>query len=214
MKSFNLIPLPWSKTLVFGAVVFCSMAFRNPYTAKHEASAFRQTKQLLTDTVPKTDININIDLSKILADVDVALAKIDFEKIGKEIQLSLDKIDFTKIQNDIDASLKTIDWEKMNKDIQNSLKKIDNKKIQIQIQKSLEDARKHLDSKEFKQSMQRLKEVNMKDVNEELNKAKIELEKNKEELKRQLQKMKAAADEKDAVYLDNFGIEKSCVILI
>ncbi len=208
MKSIKLVSKPWGKTIAIASLLFCLMAFQDPF-APSPVSPVQNLQ--VGDTVPKTDINININLSKILADVDVALAKIDFEKIGKEIQISLDKIDFTKMQNDIDASLKSIDWGKMNKEIHNSLKKIDNKKIQIQIEQSLKDAQKHLNSKEFKESMQKMKDVNM---NEELKKAKIELEKNREELKKQLQKIKAESGEKDAVYLDTFGIEKAFLILI
>ena len=78
----------------------------------------------------------------------------------------------------------------------------------------MENARKQLNSKEFKQSMQKLKQVNMNEMREQLKKAKIETEKNREELKKELQKLKEETDEKGAALLDNFGIEKSCLILI
>ena len=211
MKSFKLVSKPWSKTLIIASLLFCLMAFQDP-SVSAPASPVQNVQ--VADTVPKSDININIDLSKILADVDVALAKIDFEKIGKEIQISLDKIDFTKMQNDIDASLKSIDWEKMNRDIQKSLKGIDTKKIQIEIQKGINDTKKQMNSKEFKESMQKAKEINMNEMREELRKAKIELEKNKDELKKELLKMKGEAGERDAVLLDNFGFERSFLILI
>ncbi|MEP6582671.1 MAG: hypothetical protein ABJA90_00330 [Ginsengibacter sp.] len=214
MKSFNLFSLPWSKSLIIITVILCSMAFKNPSAKKQDASNLPARMIGITDTVPKTDININIDLSKILADVDVALAKIDFDKIAKDVRLSLEKIDFSKIQKDIDISLKNIDWEKMNKEIRKSLEKIDNKKIKIEIDKSMRDAKKQMNSKEFKQSMEKLKEVNMIELKEELRKAKIETEKGIEELKKELEKMKADANAKDAASIINFGIERNCLILI
>ncbi len=142
MKSFNLISLPWRRTLIIAAVIFCSMAFRNPFSPVSKSPNLQVQSILVADTVPKDNININIDVSKILAEVDITLAKIDFEKIAKDVQLSLEKIDFAKMQKDIEASLKSIDWEKMNKDIKISLDKIDNKKIKIEIERSMKDARK------------------------------------------------------------------------
>ncbi len=214
MKSFNLVSPPYYKLFIVAAIILFSMAFRNPYTPLPEANNYQKKTLAKADTIPQNDFNINIDVSKILAEVDIALSKIDFEKIAKDVELSLKKIDFTKIQKDIDASLKSIDWEKMNKDIKNSLNKIDNKKIQIQIQKSIQDAKKQMNSKEFKQSMQKLKEININELREELKKAKIETEKSRKDLQKELQKMKAEADKKDAVLLNNFGIEKTVLILI
>ena len=78
MKSFNLVSLPLRKSLIIGAVIFCSMAFKNPFAAMPEPSNFQPQSIQVADTVPKSDININIDLSKILAEVDIALSKIDF----------------------------------------------------------------------------------------------------------------------------------------
>lgn len=106
MKSFNFISRPYRNALVIAAILLCSMAFRNPFSPKPGPSKFNQQNFQVADTVPKSDININIDLSKILADVDIALAKIDFEKMAQDIELSLEKIDFTKMQKEIDESLK------------------------------------------------------------------------------------------------------------
>lgn len=214
MKSFNLISLPYCKVIIILGIICCSMAFRNPYSMPAGSKNIQIKNIQFTDTIPKNDFTINIDVSKILADIDIALSKIDFEKIANDVQLSLKRIDFAKIQKDVDASLKNIDWKKMNRDIQNSLKKIDNEKIKIEIQKSMEDARQQLNSKEFKQSMEKIKEINMNQIKEELKKAKIETEKNREQLKRELLKMKADADAKNAVIDYHFGYSKSGLIEI
>ncbi|MDQ6905137.1 MAG: hypothetical protein M3139_19275, partial [Bacteroidota bacterium] len=79
---------------------------------------------------------------------------------------------------------------------------------------SMEDARQQLNSKEFKPSMEKIKEINMNQIKEELKKAKIETEKNREQLKRELLKMKADADAKNAVIDYHFGYSKIGLIEI
>ncbi len=212
MKSFNSFSRPFGRFIIVTFVLISSMAFRDPYSGSSTDQIVQTEKRQLTDTVPKNDININIDITKILAEVDVALAKIDFEKIAKDVQLSLSEIDFEKMQKNIDASLKSIDWKKVNKDIKNSLEKIDHKKIKIEVEKSMEDAKKHMNSEEFKQSMQKLKEINIHQIQEELKKAQIETRKNMEQLKKELQRLKEETDQKDAVMYDWF--QRDGVILI
>ena len=214
MKSFKLSSRQCTKAAIITGVFFGLMAFKDPKAPKKEAQTFQTKTIKFIDTVPKMDININIDLGKIMANVDEALAKIDFEKIGKEIHLSLDKIDFTKMQEDINQSLKSIDWEKMNRDIQNSLKNLDDKKIKIEIENSINDAKKKMNSKEFKEKMQQLRDTNMKDMKEQLKKAQLETQKSMEQLKKELQRLKEENEPRDAVLLDSFGIGRDCLILI
>ncbi len=214
MKPFKLISLPYRRLIIITGIIFISTAFRNPvYTPVYTKKAAVQLIQL-PDTIPKTEVSINIDFDKLMADVDLALSKIDFNQIGKSVELSLKKIDFEKMQKDIDASLKSIDWEKVNTDIKNTINKVDFDKIKIEIDKGMEQAKRQLNSKEFHQSMQKLKEKDMKEMKEELRKAKIDVEKSREELKKQLQKMKEEADEKNAALDYYFGFRKTGLIEI
>ncbi len=109
---------------IISAVIIGSMSFQNHPVLRSEP-AFIQVK----DTIPQTEMNINIDVEKILSEVDKALAKIDFDKIAQQVEESLQKIDFSKMQKDIDASLKSIDWNKINLSIDSAMKNIDTKKI-------------------------------------------------------------------------------------
>ena len=97
------------------------MAFRNPFVAQEPKNIQSM------DTIPNPEINLNIDVSKILAEVDKALASINFEKIMNDVQQSLQKINFGKmqmqIQNEVQQSLRQIDFEKMQKDIRCFFKK-------------------------------------------------------------------------------------------
>jgi hypothetical protein len=132
MKTIIFPTSPYFKCLVIAAVVFSSMAFRNPFLTQH------QTKNVqIMDTIPDTDIHINIDVNSILAEVDKALASINFDKIMADVQLSLEKINVEKIQQQVEQSLKQIDFEKMQKDIDASLKSIDWKKINKNLDSSM-----------------------------------------------------------------------------
>ena len=214
MKSFELSSRQCTKAAIVTGIFFGLMAFKDPDTPKKQAQIFQPKTIKFIDTVPKMDVNINIDLGKIMANVNEALAKIDFKKIGQDIQLSLNKIDFAKMQEDINQSLKSIDWDKMNKDIQNSLKNLDDKKIKIEIENSLNEAKKNMNIKEFKEKMQKLKDTNMKDMKEQLKKAQLETQKSMEQLKKELQRLKEEYEQRDAVLLDPFEMGRDCVILI
>src|SRR4029078_7771675 len=124
MKAINVSFPPLFRCLFIVALLFGSMAFRNPFTVPEE-----NQKIHATDTVPHSDININIDVSKILERVNQALQSINLDKIMADVQESLQKIDFNKIQTDVQQSLKQIDFEKMQKDIDASLKNIDWKMV-------------------------------------------------------------------------------------
>ena len=133
MKTIILSSSPYFRALIIAGVIFSSMAFRNPFVVQNE----NQNIQLM-DTIPNAEINVNIDVNKILAEVDKAMASINFEKIMTDVQQSLQKIDFEKMQKDIDASLKNIDWKMVNRNIDSAMKNIDYKKMKIDIEKNMD----------------------------------------------------------------------------
>src|SRR6185312_2128138 len=120
MKTIIQSAFPFIGTLFMVAIIFTAMAFRNPYV-----EVTKDKSMLPGDTVPKSQLNINIDIQKALAEANKAIASIDFSKIMNDVQVALKKIDAQKIQMEIEQSLKKIDFEKMQKDIDASLKKID-----------------------------------------------------------------------------------------
>ena len=86
--------------------------------------------------------------------------------------------------------------------------------MKTDIEKNMEELNKQMNSKEFRESMQKMKDINMDKIKEEMNKAKIELEKNREELKKEFQKMKEELEENNAAMTNyNFGFEKSGIYL-
>jgi hypothetical protein len=100
MKTIHFLSAAFIRSVIITGLIFASMAFQKPLNSESQKN-FIQAK----DTIPQNEMNINIDVDKILAEVDKSLAKIDFDKISKQVDESLQKIDFTKIQKEIDASL-------------------------------------------------------------------------------------------------------------
>ena len=182
------------KTILVAGILFSSTAFKRPSVVKTEYHVIT-----FKDTVPDAQMNINIDIQKILSEIDKSLAKIDFDKIAEQVEASIQKIDFTKMQKDIEASLKNIDWNKINISIDSAMKNIDTKKMNEDIKKSLREAQKQLNSKEFRQSLKNMNKADAEKMKKELKKAKIEMDKSVEQIRQQLQKVK---DEHNAVIND------------
>ena len=101
MKTIILSASPYFKVLVIAGIILCSMAFRNPFAPQNETKIIQ-----VKDTVPDTNMNINIDVSKIMAEVNKAPASIDYKKIMADVQQSLQKINFEKMQKQIELSTK------------------------------------------------------------------------------------------------------------
>ncbi len=94
------------------------------------------------------------------------------------------------------------------------MRKIDYEKMRKEIEKSMEQLKKQLNSKEFRESMQKLKDVDMNKLKEEINKVKMETDKSREELKKELQKMKEERDSKNsATAVFGFGVESNWIYL-
>ncbi|MDQ6763655.1 MAG: hypothetical protein M3015_13635, partial [Bacteroidota bacterium] len=103
MKSFISIAPLYRRMLIATGIIFISMAFRDPFPSPAITNSKAKIIKLL-DTVPQTgNIKIEININKIMADVDLALSKIDFGQIAKSVEVSLEKINFDKMQKDIDA---------------------------------------------------------------------------------------------------------------
>jgi hypothetical protein len=152
-----------------------------------------------TDTVPDKHITIDVDVDKIMKEVDKQLEtvqknlkEIQWEKISNDLEKSLKEIDLDKIKNEVTASLDKVDMNKIKKEIESSLKEINTVKINDEVKKAMEEVKANLNSEEFKRNMEELRNINSEELKEELRKARIEIEKNKVNLKLE---MKKAAEE-------------------
>ena len=122
-----------------------------------------------------------LDASKIKLDMEKAMQEVDMDKIRKEVEESMAKVDFTKIKEEVANAMKEIDMDKIKKEVQESMAKVDWDKMKAEMDKV-----KDIDMKQVEKEMEKVKEE-MKDlgpkIEKEMEKAKVEIEKAKVEIK-------------------------------
>lgn len=115
-----------------------------------------------------------IDVKKIQQEIDKAIKDLDFEKFRSELSESIAKIDVDKIQQQVKDAMAEINFTKMKEDINRSLQEIDVKKIQQEVNEALQKV-KEVDLKKVKEELENIKPK----LEKELSKAKVEIEKAK-----------------------------------
>lgn len=116
----------------------------------------------------------SFDSKKIQLEIANAMKSIDMAKIQQEVQASLAKVDFTKIQVELATVMKSMDMAKIQKEVQESLAKVDWTEMKAELEKV-----KNMDLKKIQNE---LKEIGPK-LEKDLKNAKIEIEKAKAEIK-------------------------------
>ncbi|MEO8763485.1 MAG: hypothetical protein ABI416_04320, partial [Ginsengibacter sp.] len=72
------------------------------------------------------------------------------------------------------------------------------------------ELKKNLDSKEYRESMQKMKDTNMDEFKKAMDKVKTDTEKSREQLKKDLQKMKEALETRNATMINyGYGSDKN-----
>jgi chromosome segregation ATPase len=169
------------------------------------------------DTVPSKHHHQNFDdmrdekdldkamlkLDEALKHIDNKMENIDWNKIQQQIQSSMDKVneemkdhefDMEKVQRQVDDAMKNIDFEKISRETARAMRHLDEyvdaDKINEEVQRGLEAAKKQMNSKEFRESMDAAIKINMDEVRKELENVKEEMEKNKVDLKEQMDNAK------------------------
>jgi hypothetical protein len=218
-KKFWLTKLP--AALLVGALVVTAAAWQT------QPGKYRST---LADTVPER--------SKKVRDIDDAIKKLDESKVEldrtlqnreweKEIQESLKNvhIDAEKMKTEIAEAMKSleaIDLQKMQVELQKELASVDAEKIKTQvaeamkqvdlekIQKNLDASLSKIDMNKIKEEMDRVKEIDFKQLEENIKKIQPEIEKSMkgaresiEKAKKELTEYKGFIDELDKDQLIN-----------
>lgn len=114
-----------------------------------------------------------IDAKKIQEEISKAMKDVDFEKMKTELKENMDKIDVQEMKDEIAKAMKQIDAEKIKADINTSLAKVDMDKIKVELDKV-----KDIDFKEMEESLKKMKpeiEKSMQTAKESIEKAKKEM---------------------------------------
>jgi len=115
----------------------------------------------------------NIDAKKMQEGITKAMKDVDFEKTKTNLQQNLDKIDLQQMKVEIAKAMKEIDVEKMKYDINASISKIDMDKIKLELDKV-----KNIDFKEIEKNLKKMKP----EIEKSMQSAKVSIEKAKKEL--------------------------------
>jgi len=99
----------------------------------------------------------NIDAQKIQTNIQNAMKEVDLAKMKVELQQNLDKVDLPEMKVEIEKAMKAIDAEKIKADIDASIARIDMEKMKAELEK--------------------VKEINFQEMEENLKKMKPEIEK-------------------------------------
>ena len=125
-----------------------------------------------------------INVEKIKAEVENGLKEVDMEKIKNDMAKAMKGMDTKKIKMEMEKALRDIDVEKIKREVAQSLKDIDLEKMQADIQKSLIS----IDFAEIEREVSNAKNINFKQIEEEIAAAKLQLDHQKINLKLQMKK--------------------------
>ena len=127
------------------------------------------------------EVNIDMEIENAMKEVSKALKELDVQKAQLDVQRAMKEIDMVKMKADIDKAMKEIDFKKIEQEVKESLAKIDFEKMQAELEKV-----KEVNMKEVEASMEEAKEQMEKlgpQLEKQLKNAKVEIEKAKSELK-------------------------------
>ncbi len=142
-------------------------------------------QQEVNDTVPKTkpgghEKKIR-DLDDVLDELNNVDMKVNMEKLRNEIEEAMKKIDGDKIKAEITEAMKELDMAKIQLEVQESLAKVDWDKVKTELNRV-----KDIDMKQVEKEMEKVKEEikNLRPkIEKEMVKVKVEIEKAKVEIK-------------------------------
>jgi hypothetical protein len=172
------------------------------------------------DTIPKK-IKQPKDLDEVLADLEAldikstieqALKSVDMEKLQLQIEQSIKDIDFDKMEKELKESMAKIDLGKLELEMKEAFKDIDLEKMQIELKESL----KEIDFEKMKLEFEKVKDVDMKEIQKEMEKVKEEMKNLGPQLEKEIGKAKEEL-EKAKIELREFksfvdGLEKDGLI--
>lgn len=169
--------------------------------------------QAMDDTVPKkkTEREKKIrDLDDVLDELDRTDMKAQMEKAQKEIEEAMKSFDKAKIKLEIDRAMKEVDMDKIRKEVEESIAKVDFKKINeelaqamkefdaAKIQREISESLAKVNWDKMKAEMERVKEIDMKKLDEEMEKLNKEMKELGPRIEREMEKAKVEIEKAKA----------------
>lgn len=162
-----------------------------PKKSKDREKKIRDLDDVLTEL---DAADVKIDMEKMQKELSEALKKIDADKIRLEIEKAMKEVDFDKIKKEIETSMSKVDWDNIKTEIANAMKQVDMAKIQQEVQQSMAK----VDWDKMKAEMEKVKNIDMKHVQEELQKVQEEMKDLGPKLEKELARAKVEIEKAKA----------------
>ena len=124
------------------------------------------------------------DADKIKAQIENALKEVDAAKIQAEVARSFSKIDLEKMKAEMQESMKDFDSEKIKEEISKAMKEVDAAKIKAEVDASISK----IDFEKMKAEIDRVKEVDLKKIEEQMKTMGPEIEKSMQGARESMEK--------------------------
>lgn len=128
----------------------------------------------------------SFDADKIKAQIEQAMKEVDASKIQAEVKRAMAEADFEKIKKEMEESLKEVDSEKIREQMTRAMKEID----AVKIKADMEGSMAKVDVEKIKAEMERVKEVDLKKMEEELKSIGPKIEQSMKEARESMEKAK------------------------
>jgi len=136
------------------------------------------------DELNDADLKVNMD--KIKEEIAEAMKNIDLDKIRLDVEKAMKEVDIAKIQKEVQESLAKVDLEQVKKEMAEAMKNVDMAKIQKEVQESMSK----VNWDEMKAEMEKVKNIDMKKMEEEMKKVQEEMKELQPKLEKELAKAK------------------------
>jgi hypothetical protein len=140
------------------------------------------------DELNAADLKVNME--KIKEEIGEAMKKIDGDKIKAQLDMALKEVDMAKIQKELQESLAKVDLDQVKKQMNEAMKNVDMAKIQQELQESMSKVKWD----EIKAEMDKVKNIDMKKIDEEMKKVKQEMNDLQPKLEKELGKAKVGLE--------------------
>lgn len=182
--------------LIIVTVAAASLLILSSWDFKNSNAIWNDEFYDQTDTLPKKDSREKKirDLDDVLDELNNVDIKIDMEKVQKELAEAMKKLDAQKIQFDVEKALRDVDFQKIQKEIKESMAKIDWDKMKTEMEESM----RKIDWDKMRAEMEKVKEIDMKNFQQEMEKMQKELSKIKPEIEKSLENAKVEIEKAKA----------------
>jgi hypothetical protein len=129
---------------------------------------------------------IHFDADKMKQQIDEAVKQIDAKKIQEQIQKAMQEVDLAKMKTELQQNLDKVELQDVKEEIAKAMKEIDAEKIKNDINVSIAK----IDMDKIKMELDKVKDIDFKQMEENIKKMKPEIEKSLQNAKEGIEKAK------------------------